>query len=200
MTAIKIETARLDNLQSECLVLGYFSDERPPRGYCGLLDWRLNGMISRLMVSGKITGEYQEKVLIAPPKRIPSTKIMLLGLGEITGITYDILYTMGYVLSGAAAGLGWEKYAFEIPAAGRCPLQVPIMTEAVITGLYDFYATRGESWKYLSPILLSRESDLKEILLGLERFRKNVGDDLIVDIPETVKEGLDAPLTLFPRG
>lgn len=43
---IKITTASPDALNHDTLILGFFSDERPPRGYCGLVDWRLNGIIS----------------------------------------------------------------------------------------------------------------------------------------------------------
>ena len=50
---IKISTASPDALDRETLILGFFSDERPPRGYCGLVDWRLNGMISAEIAAGQ---------------------------------------------------------------------------------------------------------------------------------------------------
>ena len=51
---IKLTTESLDRLPHECLVLGFFSDERPPRGNGGFVDWRLNGLVSRLIADGKI--------------------------------------------------------------------------------------------------------------------------------------------------
>ena len=43
---IKISHTSPEALSHDTLILGFFSDERPPKGYCGLVDWRLNGMIS----------------------------------------------------------------------------------------------------------------------------------------------------------
>jgi hypothetical protein len=43
--------------------LGIFSDEKPPRGICGFIDWRLNGLISHQIKQGKIGGKFAEKVI-----------------------------------------------------------------------------------------------------------------------------------------
>ena len=66
---ITISTASPDTLVRETLILGFFSDERPPKGYCGLVDWRLNGMISAEMARGRISGVFLEKIACAFPKR-----------------------------------------------------------------------------------------------------------------------------------
>ena len=61
---ITISTASPDALARETLILGFFSDERPPKGYCGLVDWRLNGMISAEIAAGRISGGFLEKVAL----------------------------------------------------------------------------------------------------------------------------------------
>jgi hypothetical protein len=192
MASLRIETAKLDNLDSECLVLGCFADERPPRGYCGFLDWRLNGMISKQILEGRISGARLEKVLISPPRRISSERIMLIGLGNIADLNYDVLYSGGYALAEASSGLDWGGYAFEIPAAGRCGLELPVMTEAFMTGLYDFY-NKTKNWDRIRLVLIGDRGHVEEIVGGLERFKKNTGDGL--DLDALRKEM--GPLTLF---
>jgi len=44
---VALSTESPDLPAHKCLALGIFSDEKPPRGVCGFIDWRLNGFISR---------------------------------------------------------------------------------------------------------------------------------------------------------
>jgi hypothetical protein len=172
--AIRIEAKSIDDLNCEGLALGFFSDEKPPRGYSGFVDWRLNGIISRYMAEGRLEGSYLEKVLIASNRRIPPSKVLLIGLGELSSLTYDTIYTAGYQFSETIAHLKWGDCAFEIPAAGRCGLALPIMAEAVLTGFFDAFSKDIGQLESLSPVLLIRENFIEPVLAGAERFRKNI--------------------------
>lgn len=72
---------RLDAIRCEALAVGVFEDERPVRGALGLLDWRMCGLVSRLLVSGRLTGEPGERLLFGSRRRLPFDKIFLFGLG-----------------------------------------------------------------------------------------------------------------------
>lgn len=181
---IRISTKPLDVLNHEGLALGFFSDEKPPRGYCGLVDWRLNGMISTKIANGKIAGIFMEKVLIAPHQRIPSSKVLLFGLGKTTELTYDTLYMAGYDISHTITKTGCVDFAFDIPAIGRCNLEVPLMTEAMITGCFDFLSKDIEKLDSVSPCVLGDESSLDEIVLGLHKFKVSVKEKIKINILE----------------
>ncbi len=116
---IKISTASPDALNRDTLILGFFSDERPPRGYCGLVDWRLNGMISTEIARGRISGDFLEKLLYAFPKRIRISRILLFGLGALSELTYDRLYNAGYEMARTVSGIRADDLALPIPAADR---------------------------------------------------------------------------------
>ncbi len=178
---IKISTETLDELDYEGLVLGFFSDERPPRGLCGFADWRLNGMISKYLKEETITGTYLEKVLIPSRDRLPSAKILLIGLGRSADLTYDQLYTAGYTISETIAGLGWQELALDIPTGGRCGLEVPVMTEAMITGYADFLSENVRKGSALLTGVLADSSCLEAVLDGLDRYRRNMEGTAGVD-------------------
>lgn len=184
---IRISTKSLDVLDHEGLVLGFFSDERPPRGYCGLVDWRLNGVISTKMAKGKITGVFMEKVLIAPYQRIPSSKILLFGLGKSTELTCDTLYMAGYNISETITKIGCKDFAFDIPVVGRCSLEVPLMTEAMIAGCFDFLSKDIEELNSVLPCVLGDESCFDEIVLGLHKFKVSVKERGRVEIIERIR-------------
>jgi hypothetical protein len=72
----------IDQLVTPCLVLPFCADEKPLKGIAGLVDWRLNGQISRQLLSQRVKGTSEETILIPLFSRIPAENILLLGLGE----------------------------------------------------------------------------------------------------------------------
>jgi hypothetical protein len=179
---IRIKTGTLDELSQDGVALGFFSDERPPRGGVGLADWRMNGALSRQMADGRLAGSYLEKVLIATNGRLPSSRILLIGLGNLSDLTYDTLYMAGYTFAETIGTLGWDDFAFEVPAACRSTLEMPIMTEAVMTGFFDAFSKDIGRLETLSPVLLIGEEMKPAILAGVERFRKNTRDIIPVEM------------------
>jgi hypothetical protein len=173
MMKITLSSEPIDDLIHENIVLGLFSDERPPRGYCGYADWRLNGLISKLIAKGSITGSLMERVLIQTNDRIPSAKILLLGLGESTHLTYEKLYHAGYEVSQTLTEMECDDFALDIPGAGRCALNVSKMAKSFISGLWGYYTDHPEKRGFRSPCILGEEGFMDEIALGMHEFEAN---------------------------
>lgn len=75
---------RLDELKHETLVLAHFADERPLREVGGMVDWRLNGKLSKLVLDDRITGAWGEQLLYPQGGRLPFEKVLYFGLGDRT--------------------------------------------------------------------------------------------------------------------
>jgi hypothetical protein len=73
---------KLDDAGSEVLACGLFADERPPRGLAGLIDWRLAGQLSSLMMDGFVTGLPGEVVMIPLRPKLRFDKGLMFGLGQ----------------------------------------------------------------------------------------------------------------------
>ena len=73
---------RIDELSYDTLVLAHFADERPLRGVGGLVDWRLNGRLSRMLLSHKISGAWGEQLLYPQDDRLPFKWVLFFGLGD----------------------------------------------------------------------------------------------------------------------
>ncbi len=73
---------RLDGVESEVLALPFFSDLRPLRGAAGLVDWRMCGFLSKLLIRGQVDGSVGELTLLPSAERLTVDKILLVGLGE----------------------------------------------------------------------------------------------------------------------
>lgn len=78
---VKPELGTLDLAGTEVLASCLQSDERPPHGVSGLVDWRLAGRVSRLMASGFASGQIGEVVLVPGRPKLPFEKILLFGTG-----------------------------------------------------------------------------------------------------------------------
>lgn len=73
---------RLDLAATEVLVANLTENERPMRGLAGVLDWRMNGRLSSLLVDGFATGRLGEVLLVPGKPRLPFDKVILFGLGH----------------------------------------------------------------------------------------------------------------------
>jgi hypothetical protein len=83
----KGDLATLDNLRGGILAVAAFSDERPPQGLVGLIDWRIPGKISRWMRKNFFEANFGEQILFTPGRRIAVDKILLFGAGPYASFT-----------------------------------------------------------------------------------------------------------------
>lgn len=172
---IKITTASPDALNHDTLILGFFSDERPPRGYCGLVDWRLNGMISSAIAGGRISGIFLEKLACAFPERIRVSRLLLFGLGALSELTYDKLYNAGYEMARTVIGIGATDLALPVPAAGRGPLNLDGMTEALLTGIFDGFGRAPEKLPTVILEIPGEPDHTRDTRRGVDLFRQHAG-------------------------
>jgi hypothetical protein len=76
------ELRRLDEASVEACACAIWSDERPMRGFAGLLDWRLAGRLSRLLASEFMRGDLDETLLVPGRPHVPFEKVLVVGLGR----------------------------------------------------------------------------------------------------------------------
>ncbi|OGP82101.1 MAG: hypothetical protein A2V87_06805 [Deltaproteobacteria bacterium RBG_16_58_17] len=182
---IKITTASPDALNHDTLILGFFSDERPPRGYCGLVDWRLNGMISNAIAGGRISGIFLEKLACAFPERIRVSRLLMFGLGALSELTYDKLYNAGYEMARTIIGIGATDLALPVPAAGRGPLNLDGMTEALLTGIFDGFGRAPEKLPTVILEIPGEPDHTRDTRRGVDLFRQHAGGaDIEIHSPE----------------
>lgn len=77
------DLAGLDRLEGDSLAVFLLKDVRPLRGVAGFLDWRTNGALSRLVMSGTFAGDPGEVVLAPTRGRLGMRRCFLFGLGSV---------------------------------------------------------------------------------------------------------------------
>ncbi len=99
----------------ETLVLPFFADERPLRGAAGLCDWRLCGRLSRLLQSSRVAGKWGETTLYPPGKRLPFSRLLLVGLGAADRFDEKSARDACKLIAEKLAKLGQSRYALVPP-------------------------------------------------------------------------------------
>lgn len=160
----------------KCLALGIFSDEKPPRGICGFIDWRLNGFISREMKLGRITGEFKEKVVIPFPSRINAEIVFLFGLGPLRDFNYERIYTSAYHIAETVDGMLINEFAFDLQSENRSNLAVPGIVESMVTGFFDYLSQDVEKLARMTACIVTRTALTEDISTGIKHFKTNVKD------------------------
>jgi len=71
----------LDNLKAELLVVTLIRGDRPPHGVVGLVDWRMNGFLSDLILRDKLNGDPGEVLLLSPQPFMDVPRVLVVGVG-----------------------------------------------------------------------------------------------------------------------
>jgi len=79
----------IEKLRTDSIAIFIFEDIVPLRGMAGIIDWRLNGMVSEFLLEGTLTGRAGENFLIPLRPRLPSWKLFGFGLGRIGDFSVD---------------------------------------------------------------------------------------------------------------
>ena len=113
---------RLDEANVEVAACSFWLDERPLRGFAALLDWRMGGRLSALVVSGFVRGDEGELLLVPGKPHLPFEKLLLLGLGPRAGFDEDVFRRGILRVASALEGLRVRRAVVELPGRGAAAI------------------------------------------------------------------------------
>jgi len=173
---LHLSTEPPDVPKHKCLALGIFVDEKPPRGICGFIDWRLNGLISREIKREKISGEFAEKAILPFPQRIGAEYLLLFGMGKLARFNAEKIHDAAYQLVAAVDGMLMDEFAFELPGENRISLDTAGIVEAMVTGFFDYLSQHTEKLRKMTSCLVTSPAQVKDVSTGIKNFKANVKD------------------------
>ena len=190
-----LSRARADAQECDLLVSGIFQDERPLQGTTGWIDWRLNGRLSRLVMSKKVTGDWKETTLIPSNRRIIPKMILLLGLGRTKEYSYLRLREIVPHLLETLKNLHPSSLCLSLPDGEErynvdCGKLTEIFLEGVADGLDRWEHTADEEWiKALRLFFGEGENRASEILLGVQAAQSSLRNRLVLRVLVPSHEG-----------
>ncbi len=174
---ILVDTRDVTSIPTELIVLWHFSDERPLRGTSGLIDWKLDGRISRLIMDGRITGEWQEKVMLGSFNPLADKRLVLIGLGPQEDFNPGRIRDAGRLAVRTAVKLGVDSASITLP--GIIDGDIVAVAEEFLAGLVD---ESGQS--AFKPSIMCGEDNIDEVLLGFQKTKVKLKDKSSIEISQ----------------
>ena len=88
-----VDLRRVDTLNFDAIVLPVFQEKAQLLGVAGLIDWRLCGRLSRLLIEEQFEGRKEEVILLSYASKIGQKNLFLYGLGPSQNLSPDISRT-----------------------------------------------------------------------------------------------------------
>ncbi|MDI7258950.1 MAG: M17 family peptidase N-terminal domain-containing protein [Thermodesulfobacteriota bacterium] len=182
---IIISPEKVDVQDCDVLVTGLFEDERPLRGASGWIDWRLNGMLSHLLIEDKLTGNWKEKTLIPSHGRITPKLILLFGLGKAQDYSYLHVREVFPFFLETLKNLKAPTLCLSLPYGEEYNVDCGKLAEVLIEGLADCldqYPADRQWMESLRLFFAEGVERFSEILLGVKTARSILEDRLKIRI------------------
>lgn len=133
---LKVILQDIKKLETDALIVGFFEDVRPLKGFAGELDWLLCGSLSNLILSNKLSGSLGDVALLTSRGKIPAQKIFMVGLGTARSLSPAALRRAARTAASSALSAGVARAALEyFPASTAVPNDASV--HALRDGLTD---------------------------------------------------------------
>lgn len=129
-----------DKLDGQVSAAFYFEDERPLHGPVAMLDWRLNGALTKKLLSGELTGKSSEQFMSMANDKVESEWILFQGGGSRKGLTSDTYLSLVRNLFLRCEKMGTTRLALSlspIEGLGYNELESAVRDELAKIGSFD---------------------------------------------------------------
>jgi leucyl aminopeptidase len=139
---IKTIAGDIIKIETGAIIVNYFEDAKQTEGDAAAVDAALNGAISQLVKQGDIKGKLNEITLLHSLGKLPSSRIVVVGLGKKTELTLDKVRGATGETCRYLRQKGIDRIDSGLQGAGINGIQTPdaaqAITEGAILGLYSF--------------------------------------------------------------
>jgi hypothetical protein len=115
MTTLEIVDLPADQLPGDALAVPLFEDQRTLDGPVALVDWRLDGTLSRMMIAGELSGRVGEHLALQSNAKFAAPWILIAGCGRWRSLDRDDYVTLTRRLLKIAGKAGVAELALCLP-------------------------------------------------------------------------------------
>ena len=117
MTTLEIVDLPADRLPGEALVVPLFEDQRPLAGPVAVVDWRLDGVLTRMILAGELSGRSGERLAVQTNAKFAAPWVLLAGGGPWRVLDRAAYLQLIERLLKTAAKAGVKEVALCLPPA-----------------------------------------------------------------------------------
>ena len=176
---IRVESGDIAAYPSKAIVVNLFQGVKQPGGATGAVDHALDGAVSRLIEDGELQGKYGELTLVHTLGRLPSPRVLVVGLGKSEEFTLDRVRDLAANSARYLRRLRLDSFATITHGAGIAGLEAEACAQAIAEGislgLYTFHRHKKpeeDQREVQEAVLVEFDAARVEALrLGVERGR-----------------------------
>ena len=131
---IDVFSGPLSKLQTNLLIVTCFKDVRPLKGLAAQIDWYYGGLLSRILMEDRFSGEAGERLLLSSGGKLLIPKVILMGLGLSTAYDYPQLKSISSMLHPLLKDLHTRECSLEVAPPMTRSLDVIHLVEAFLSG------------------------------------------------------------------
>lgn len=127
-----------DRLVGEVAVALFFEEDRPLVGAAALLDWRLNGHLTRQIIADSVTGSLRDCVLVQNNGKLVSNWAMLVGGGQRKKLSMTVWSRLIAQVFTTCSHAGFSRIALCLDTDGSIAKNelAALVSEVYTTGRY----------------------------------------------------------------
>ena len=136
MTRLEVVELPADRLPGDALLVPLFEDQRPLEGPVGVVDWRLDGALTRMLLDGELTGRSGEKLALQTNARFAAPWVMVGGSGRWRSLDRSGYLTLIERLLRMAASASVREIALCLPPGNQFdPVELERMVSEALIGM-----------------------------------------------------------------
>ena len=108
MTPLERVALPADSLPGDSVVALYFSDQKPLEGPAAVLDWRLDGQLTKMLVDCEVRGRAGEHVMLQNNGKLKADWILFVGGGKWHGLCEETHASLVRHMLGVARQAGFK--------------------------------------------------------------------------------------------
>lgn len=213
MTKVLVVSGSITDAKADAVVVNLFKGVAKPSGAAGAVDAALGGAISNLIAIGDFKGKLKEVAWVATHGRLPSPRVLLVGLGEKRKFRLEQARMVSAKAAVVARDRGCKTLATVVHGAGAGGLDPSeaayALAEGAVLGLYRYreYVSKPKA----DDAEAEPERDLAEVRIvesdGAKAKRIRGAVEEAVDIAEITNEvrtwvnrpSMDKPPPVFAK-
>ncbi len=139
---IRVDSGDIASYPSKAIIVNLFEGAGKPGGATGAVDRALDGAISQLIADGELKGKHKELTLVHSLGRLPSPRVLVVGLGKQQDFTLDRVRNLAAGAARYLRRVGVDSFATVVHGAGTGGMEAEACAQAIaegtILGLYTF--------------------------------------------------------------
>lgn len=184
---VRLVNIPVDRYAADILLVYFHLGERPLPGEAGLIDWWLEGTLSRSILSGRIRGEFNEQLLSTSARRIAADRVLLTGLGPRDQFRESQYRVLADHLGRAVGKMGFSSVVSVLPGF-HDPRRMPpgmsysqaaeILVEAIAHAM-----SSGPGYSREPELTIAVEEEKQdEVFLGSQQVKVNLKGKVDLEI------------------